>query len=443
LTGKGHDTGAGRRFLFLQGPHGPFFWTLARMLRCAGADVARVGFNAGDAAFWPDRASYIPYLGPAARWPESLAAICAERGITDIVLYGDTRPVHAAAAAHAAAQAIRLHVFEEGYLRPYWVTYERGGANGHSALMRMSVAEMRADLAGIDPDLPEAPARWGDLRQHVFYGALYHFHVLCRNRAYPLFRPHRSLTVAEEFRVYLRRLVTMPVQALRRHIATRRVRTGGFAYHLALLQLPHDASVLAHSPFAGMEAFLRLCIAEFAAGAPAHHRLVVKAHPLDDGRRPLRRVTRDLARRHGIGERVHFVQGGKLAWLLDHAQSVVTVNSTAAQQALWRGIPVRAFGQAVYAKPEFVSAQPLAAFFADPAPPDSRAYRSFRQYLQETSQVPGSYYSAAGRRRLVRRVTDMLLAPEDPYGALRTRSRQGMAGASMPHPFRVVGGRER
>lgn len=31
-----------RNFLFLQGPHGPFFHNLATMLRKAGADVSRV-----------------------------------------------------------------------------------------------------------------------------------------------------------------------------------------------------------------------------------------------------------------------------------------------------------------------------------------------------------------------------------------------------------------
>ena len=49
-----------RVFLFLQGPHGPFFNRLGKMLRLTGADVWRVGFNAGDRAFWFHPASYIP-----------------------------------------------------------------------------------------------------------------------------------------------------------------------------------------------------------------------------------------------------------------------------------------------------------------------------------------------------------------------------------------------
>jgi capsular polysaccharide export protein len=115
---------------------------------------------------------------------------------------------------------------------------------------------------------------------------------------------------------------------------------------------------------------------------------------------------------------VHFVRGGKLAQLLNDARSAVTVNSTAGQQALWRGLPLRTFGAAVYAKPEFVSDQPLDEFFANPQRPDTRAYRDYRHFLLETSQVVGGFYSARGRRRLLRQVADLMLAAEDPYQSL-------------------------
>ena len=53
-----------------------------------------------------------------------------------------------------------IHVFEEGYMRPYWVTYERGGSNGNSRLMKMSLNEMQAGLAHTDMDTPLPPARY-------------------------------------------------------------------------------------------------------------------------------------------------------------------------------------------------------------------------------------------------------------------------------------------
>lgn len=424
-----------RRVLMLQGPHGPFFRQLGALLRAAGAEVWRVGFNRGDEFFW-GRDNYLPHAGRPEDWPAACAGHLDRLAITDLVLYGDTRPIHAAAIREACARGITVHVFEEGYLRPYWATYERGGSNGNSRLMALSVAGMRAALARSEMEMPRAPARWGDMREHIFYGALYHFLIMAMNRRYRNFRPHRGVTVGREFRLHLRQLMLMPLHRMERRLAIRRIRRGAFPYHLVLLQLEHDASFQTHSDFGSQADFVRLCLEGFAAGAPRHHHLVFKAHPLEDGRARIDRAVRDGARALGLGERVHFVAGGKLAALLDAARSAVTVNSTAGQQVLWRGLPLRAFGRAVYGKPEFVSALPLPEFFADPDGPDRRAYRDFRHYLLATSQIPGGFYSARGRRRLLRQVVDMILAPHDPYDALDLRTaaaRQQSAPADHDH----------
>lgn len=419
-------------FLFLQGPHGPFLHRLAKMLRAAGCEVSRVGFNAGDRAFWFGGPGYIPFRGKPDEWAATFTDIVTQHNITDIVLYGDTRPIHAQAVEIAKSRGIRVHVFEEGYMRPFWVTYERDGANGHSKLMDLSIADMQKALELSDLEVPTPPAHWGDMRHHVFYGALYHWFVMFRNGDYRNFARHRELPVAHEAWLYTKRLFLMPLIALDRIIAQWRIRHSGFPYHLVLMQLEHDSSFQMHSPFDRMAEFVELVMEGFAKGTPQHHHLVFKAHPLENGRSPTRRIIRALAKEHGVENRVHYVRGGKLARLLDHARTAVTVNSTAGQQVLWRGIPLKVFGKAVYSKPEFVSEQPIADFFANPSRPDSRAYKDYRRFLLETSQVPGGFYAARGRRQLMRQVVDMMLADEDPYDALA-------AGKVPPRqPLKVV-----
>lgn len=416
-------TGCDRTFLFLQGPHGPFFAQLARHLASTGARVLRVGFNGGDAAFWPQGRGavgrFLPYRGPSEAWPAAIANLLVDEGVTDLVLYGDTRPLHGAAIAAARQRGIEVHVFEEGYLRPYWVTYERGGTNGHSRLMSLAVPEMRAALSAHDHDQPDAPANWGDMRQHMFWGALYHWHVFARARQWPQFRPHRGISVLQEAVLHLRRLIAQPLHRWQRMWATARILRSANPYHLVLMQLEHDASFRSHSPFASMADFAAVVLDGFAEGAAPHHHLVFKAHPLEDDRRAIFKAIRALAAARGLSARVHIIRGGKLAQLLNMARSAVTVNSTAGQQALWRGMPLRTFGAAVYAKPEFVSTQGLAEFFAHPARPDRQAYLDFRCYLLETSQVAGGFYSATGRQALLRQVVDMMLDRHDPYDALR------------------------
>lgn len=411
-----------RVFLLLQGPHGPFFDRLGALLRDSGAQVWRCAFNAGDEFFWSDKAHLLRHLGGPADWPGHLAQIITSRGITDIVVYGDVRPVHAEARAAAARAGLRLHVFEEGYLRPYWISYERGGSNGHSPLRTISLAEMRLRVGNSAPEIARPPARWGDMRQHRFYGALYHYLVVAGHRRYPRFVSHRALPVLEEFRLNLLRLILSPQHWLTQAIQWRRFRLSGRPYLLVALQLEHDSSLQGHSPFRTNRAFIDQVVAEFARSAHRHHDLVFKAHPLEDGRARNRRAVRDAAARHNVTGRVHYMRGGKLAEMLDHARAMITVNSTVAQQALWRGLPVKALGRAVYCKPGLVSAQPLSDFMADPQQPDRALYRLFRSYLLQTSQIPGGFYSRRSRAHALRLAVDLLLAPEDPYQALAAGS---------------------
>ena len=406
---------AERMFLFLQGPHGPFFFQLARALQEAGHSVLKAGFNGGDQRFWADRATYAPIHVAPDDWGETVADMIIEKKVTDIVLYGDTRPLHAAAIRAAKAVGVQVHCFEEGYLRPYWITYERDGTNGNSRLAELSLQEI-ADRVGLpDTDPPDAPANWGESWHHSWYGCHYHFEVLRGRRHYPEYRTHRRESIPLEVALNFKRLVTTPFRAADRMVRTRALLNRSLPYHVVLLQLAHDANMRVHSTFKSAEEFVDLVVASFATGAPRHHQLVFKAHPFEDGREPVSELVSTAARKQGVAERVWFMPGGRLGPLLDHARSAVTVNSTAAHQALWRGLPVKAFGRSIYSKRELVSTQPLDAFFAKPLEPDVGNYRIFRQFLLETSQVPGGFYSRSGRQRAIRTLVDRMVEECDIY----------------------------
>ncbi len=404
-----------RHFLFLQGPHGPFFRQLARKLAATGSQVSRIGATFGDRIFWHRNLPYIGYDGTIDSWATYLKDYITANQITDIVLYGDSRPFHKIARAVANDLNITAHCFEEGYLRPYWITYERGGTNGNSPIMQMSVAQMQEMVSDHHADLPEIPVMWGAIWHHAFYGFLYHLCVALPIPRYRRYQPHRNIGVLKELYLYIRRLLVMPVHGLQRRIRTRRLLRSGSVYHLVLLQLSHDASLRSHSDLTSVGEFIRFTIAEFANGAPQHHLLAFKAHPFEDWREPLTREVRRAARANKVSDRVRFVPGGKLGPLLDAANSVVTVNSTASQQALWRALPVWVQGRSVFAKPEFVSQQPLRDFFANPDHPDWEAYHDYRLFLLETSQVGGGFYTQRGRAQTLRRLVDMMLSEHSPY----------------------------
>ena len=411
-----------RRFLFLQGPHGPFFFRLAEALRAEGASVLKIGTTRGDRLYWRDSATYlsIPRLNEGCS--EQILSTLDTYQITDLVIYGTTRPLHAEAISAAKVRNVCVHVFEEGYIRPHWVTYERGGSNGHSRLCDIDVIEMARALEQMDRMQPDVADRWGDLRAHMFHGALYHAAILTSKSGRRGAPTHRDISVRREAYLAFRRFLLLPWHAVERFIATTRVRTGDFAYHVVLMQLAHDANFLHFGPFQSAENFLETVVASFAKNAAPSEHLVLKEHPLEDDRARVRSCVRDLVKKHGLSGRAHYVSGGKLARLLDGAQSAVTVNSTAAQQAMWRGLPIFAFGDAVYAKAGLISDQTIEAFFQNPQPPDAQSYEIFRAFLLATSQFPGSFYSTAGRKRLIPSLVAPLLADDDPYDRIMARA---------------------
>ncbi|RMF34421.1 MAG: capsule biosynthesis protein CapA [Alphaproteobacteria bacterium] len=413
MIGQAGMTDSTRRFLFLQGPHGPFYDELAGSLRRAGATCWRIGVNRGDQAEWSDRASYIALAAPARDWEAALAGHVAALGITDLVIYGEGRPLHRIGQRLARAQGLNLHCFEEGYLRPWWLTYERGGLNGRSPLKSIGLDRIRRAVAGRDTELAGAPDGWGQALAHAWHGMRYHGWILALNRGYPHYRTHRDPGVAREVWLNARFLLGQPLRMLASRLRIRRLLRRATPYHLVLLQLGHDSAMLSNSRYRSVSAFMRDCMEAFARGAPHDHLLVFKTHPFEDMREPLPRIMRQLAARHGLQERVMMIHGGKLGRLLDHAQSAVTINSTAGQQALWRGLPLAALGDGVYVLPGLVSDQPLDAFFAAPKPPDLDAYRDFRRFLLATSQIRGGFYTARGRAAALPVLVERMLEQTD------------------------------
>ena len=77
-----------------------------------------------------------------------------EEQVTDLHVFGDWRPLHREAVLLARVRGIRVWAYEEGYLRPDYITMEQGGVNGLSSLP--NTREGMAELAAHCPDVPEA-----------------------------------------------------------------------------------------------------------------------------------------------------------------------------------------------------------------------------------------------------------------------------------------------
>lgn len=417
-----------RHFLFLQGVASPFFARLADHLSDRGQQVSRINFCGGDVLYWGRRRAW-SFRDVAADLPDYLDGLQRTNGFTDVVLFGHRRPVHAAAIDLANRCRLRLHVFEEGYVRPNWLTLERGGVNGDSALPR----DPDWYLA-VDPGLPRhgigepVPT---DIRVRAAHDMAYHLANAVNPLSFPGYRTHRPYNAAVEYAGWARRFGLLPLRARRDARAIRALFDADARYFVLPLQLNGDTQITLHSRYGGMPHLIDTVMRSFAADAPDDVRLVIKNHPLDTGLVDYANQIEVLAAELGLRDRVLYLESGHLPTLIRRAVGVVTVNSTAGLQALAYGCPTVALGCAIYDLPGLTFQGRFADFWHSPVAPDEHLFRAFRNTVIHTTQVNGDFYTAAGIRMAVANCGRLLAEPSPLQQLIARRPPQQPAADPM------------
>lgn len=379
-----------RTVLLLQGLMGPLFRRLGQELMRAGHKVHKVNFNGGDRLYWR-LPNGINYRGTLEDWPLELRLLIEELGVTDVVLFGDCRPHHAAATAVCRETNVRVHVFEEGYIRPDWVTLELDGVNGHSKLGRDP--EWYRQMAKHLPALPEHQQVASSFRRRATEGFLYNFADVLSRWAYPHWSNHRPWHpliegVGWARKLWRRKKQRIEAEALMDHLAQL-----DDPYYLFPLQLASDAQIRLHSPFSSMTEALTMVLKSFAQHAPPRARLVVKEHPLDNGVRDWQAETKTIASMLGIADRVDYLAWGDIVPVARKAKGMVTINSTSGTLALDMGRPVVVLGQAIFDMPDLTFQDGLGRFWKEATPPDQATFDAFRRVLIERCLIPGGFFS--------------------------------------------------
>ena len=392
-----------RHFLFLQGLPGPFFRRLATALQAGGHRCTRVAFTGGDLLDW-GRRDCVLFRDRADAWPAWLEQLINSRSITDIILFGDCRPLHSAAHDVARRLGVPVHVFEEGYLRPYWVTLEQGGVNGYSALPRSGAALAALDAAiALDERVVEVPNLF---TRRARESIAHHTASAALSPLFRHFRSHRNTSAMRETYAWIRRWSRRMEEKAATQAGIERI--GDAPFFLLPLQLDGDSQLTHHSPFAAMIDAVDAILASFAANAAASVRLLVKRHPLDPDVCGWRGLVEARAKALGIAERVIFIERGDLDAILMRASGVVTVNSTVGPLALRRAVPVLALGDAVYRIDGLTAGVPLDRFWSAPGSVSRARFDQFCRVLRATALVNGGFHSDEALDLLVRNASARL-----------------------------------
>jgi capsular polysaccharide export protein len=404
-----------RNFLFLQGVNTPFFARLADRLAAEGHRVFRVNFSVGDTVYWGNREAW-PFRKSLPALREFFVDKISVNGITDIVLFGDRRPIHLPAIELGKELGLRTHVFEEGYLRPCWVTLERDGVNANSRVPRDP--EWIRKVAARVPTYGDGESFPSNLRIRALHDMTYHSFNVWNPFFFPRYRTHRPFVSAIEYMGWGYRFSLMPWYERHDRVTIDRLLTGGAPFYLLPLQLDSDAQIREHSPFDHMAEVIELVSRSFAQFAPQQARLVIKNHPLDTGFVNYRRIIRQLEDRLGLTGRIDYLESGDLEILIKKAKGLVTVNSTTGLSALAIGCPTIALSDPLYNLQDLTFEGTLDEFWRNAMPPDAALFKAFRNVLVHCTQINGGFYSAEGIAMAVNNSVGVLTADRSPLELL-------------------------
>jgi capsular polysaccharide export protein len=331
-----------QRVLLLQGPVGPFFSRLAADLRRAGASVYKINFNAGDWIFYPKNA--INFRGTTDELPDFLDTVLHENKIELILLFGDCRPIHQIARQVATRRGVNIGVFEEGYIRPNYVTFERNGVNAHSSIPRDPEYYQKRPLSPT-PIHNELPNGYWHM---VLWGMLYFLVGSMGSSFFRHYRHHRPMNVFECL-FWVRSSYRKQWYRFRQR-KIMKLLTGALSgeFFLVPLQVHNDSQVRLHSACGDVSVFISEVISSFAAHSPKNTTLVFKHHPMDRGYTHYGKYIAEVAQKHGVLERCIYVHDLHMPTLLTHTRGVVVINSVTGLQALRKGVAVKVVGDAIY-----------------------------------------------------------------------------------------------
>lgn len=389
-----------RHFLFLQGLPGPSFQLIARRLETLGQRTSHIVMNGGDLVHRGWRGRH--YRGDTAGFAPWLRAHCQARGVSDLVLFGEMRPLHLAAIAAARELGLDVHVFEEGYLRPNSVTLECW-PKGQAWQPPRSLAECRERAVKSANEQPVANRFHRRLAESI----LYWLWCVLLTPLFPRYRSHRRTPAAVEMVQWWVRTARRPGDKASSRAALAAL--GEAPFFLFPLQLDGDAQLVHRSPHPGMAQALDAVLASFARAAPAEARLVIKRHPYDPDPQRWGRIVASAAARHGLSGRVHYIALGELDPLLARCRGVITVNSTVGTLALRAGRPVHTLGTALYAMPGLASSGDPDAFWTAPQPVAQGACALFSDALFSECLVNAGLHSREGLDLLATRAAQRMV----------------------------------
>jgi len=373
---------------------GPFFRHISRILRDCGARVTKVNFNFADIGYFLGASKSYFYRGTIESWPDYFQGLVATDEIDAVALFGDCRPYHKSAIACARSLGIAVFVFEEGYLRPDFVTFERDGVNGHSHMPRVPEFYRNLDAKPLPPPV----AFLNNYAYAAIHSVTYSVLATLFWWLSPNYTHHRDINCFRQSIIWVRGGTRRIFHAIRDRRIRGQLEAGlSQPYFLAPLQVNLDSQIT-HSEFNDICEFIELVVKSFAINAPKTSTLIVKDHPLDRAYRDYSKLIQRLRNEYALGRRLAYVDVINLPSALRRACGTIVINSTVGLSSVSYGTPTKCLGIAVYDIEGLTYQGALEAFWNNPGVVDLRLFEKYYFWLRTTTQFNASIWRGIAKQ---------------------------------------------
>lgn len=399
-----------RRVLFLQGATSPFWAELGGAFEAAGHEVFKINFCVADWVFWRRDGPVVNYKGSVEDWPSFLAEYLDAHGITDVLYYADQIPYHACVPSLAKPRGVETYALEYGYVRPDWITLEKGGTGAFSHFPN-DPEKIRGIAEQVEK--PDLSIRYRhNFSTEAFYEVSFNLLDVLFPFFFPRYRADKFYHPLLDYGSWLMRLPR--ARELKRHAnrVCMKCFTEEWSYYLVALQLQSDYQIRSNSHYLHLREMMKDVIRSFAAHAPKNSKLIFKVHPLDNGYENWARRVAHRARRLGVRTRVFVIEDGPLGSLVNNSKGVIVCNSTVGVLSLRALRPTMVMGEAVYDMPGLTHQGNLDTFWTAAEDVDSRLAGDFVRAMTATIQVKGSFYNREGRKAAQQEIVRRVVAGE-------------------------------
>lgn len=396
-----------KNILFLQGPVSYFF---KDMIDCTkdNNNVFHITFNAAD-EFFTDKNYICPFKDIKENFESFLSNFLTNNKIDIVFLFGDERYFHKVVTnlINGKFKKVKIFVFEEGYVRPNYITIEENGVNNNSKSFPKNINFYKS-LKLKKPDVSKNLFfKNQSLNMHI-YSIIYSIILFLFHYKYPHYKHHKNINpFLHSFwgiRSLFRKILYKFTEKRERDFLKENKE-----YFLVPLQVYNDFQVISHSNFKSVKKMIEYVLTSYKKNNVNEY-LVFKHHPMDRGIKNYKKHIDNLISKLEIDKnKIIYIHECNLPLFLKKAKGIITINSTVGISALYHHKPVKILGLANYNISNLTNKEyTLDLFWKKQYKPNIKILKNFYNYTLVKTQINGSFYQKFDIEKVFEKIENII-----------------------------------